>query len=89
MKKTFEVVILNQKFSIKSDSDEKHVKKVTDYVNKRMHEIQTGNRSMASLNVAILSAMNIADEYVKYREKASGQLKGWVDRIKELVGRLA
>ncbi|KAB2841881.1 cell division protein ZapA, partial [bacterium] len=50
MKKTFEVVLLNQKFQLKSESDEKYVQRVADYVNKKLFDIQEKTKSVSSLN---------------------------------------
>lgn len=67
MKKSFEVVLLNQKFNLKSESSEKYVQKVADYVNKKLFDIQEKTKSVSSLNVALLAALNIADDFFKMK----------------------
>ncbi len=69
MKKSFEVSILNQKFIIKSDADERYVQKVSDYINKKIHDITSHTKSVSTLRVAILAALNVADDFFKLREK--------------------
>jgi len=88
MKKTYELQILNQKFVIKSDNDEKEVKKVADYVNKKMHEVVSGNKAISTANVAILGALNIADDL--FREKRSGveRLKKWMGQLEKIFKNL-
>lgn len=88
MKKTYNLIILNQKLTIKSDDDEKHVKKVADYVNKRMHEIISGNRTISTANGAILAALNIADDYMKLRAIRKRQTEEWIEEVQGLMGRL-
>jgi cell division protein ZapA len=85
MKKSYDLTILNQKFTIKSEADEKHVKKVADYVNKKMFEIVSGNKAIATANVAILAALNIADDFYKFREEKNTQVTQWAGRLEDLV----
>ncbi len=88
MKRTFELSILDHKFVFRSDNDEKQVKKVADYVNKKMHEIVEANKAVSTANVAILAALNIADEYYKVKESYRTKLKKWVDNMRQLVNGL-
>ncbi len=84
MKRTFEVTLLNQKFHLKSDSDEKHVQRVADYVNKKLFDIQEKTRSVSSLNVALLAALNIADDFFKIKGGKGGNEKART-KVKEIV----
>lgn len=88
MNQTFDLLILNQKFTLKSDKDEKHVKKVADYVNKKMHEIVTANKAIATSNVAILAALNIADDLFQMRSKHQELTEGWMEKLKNLMDRI-
>ncbi|MBI4411725.1 MAG: cell division protein ZapA [Deltaproteobacteria bacterium] len=85
MKKSYDLTILNQPLTIKSDGDEKQVKKVADYVNKRMHEIVTSKKAISTANVAILAALNIAEDLFNERRGHSEKVRGWVARFKELL----
>lgn len=69
MKKTVEVQLLNQKFQLKTDSDEWYVKKVSDFVNQKLFDVQEKTKSVSSLNVALLAALNIADDLFKQKGK--------------------
>ncbi len=88
MKKSFDLTILNQKFTIKSDEDERHVKQVADLVNKRMHEIISANQTMSSLHVAILAALNIADEFHKHKNQYNQKIEQWAQTATEMLNRL-
>ncbi len=68
MKKTTEISIMGQKFMIKSDSNDDYIRRVAEFVDMKINEVMQSTKSVASLNVAILAAMNIADEYFKFRE---------------------
>ncbi len=68
MKKSYEVSILNQKITIKSDADERYIQKVADYVNKKIYDIVNNTKSVSTLNVAILTALNLADDLFKLND---------------------
>lgn len=85
MKKTFEVTLLNQKFNLKTDSDDRHVQKVSDYVNEKLFDIQEKTSSVSSLNVALLAALNIADDFIKIKGKKKDRSHEAKQKIKEIV----
>ena len=88
MKKSFDLTILNQKFNIKSEDDEKHVKKVADYVNKKMHEIVSANKAISTANVAILASLNIADDFFKLQRKKKEMVGQWIEKVHSLLHRI-
>lgn len=88
MKKSYDLTILNQPLTIKSDGDEKQVKKVADYVNKKMHEIVTSKKAISTANVAILAALNIADDLFHEKRRQTLKVAGWMGRLKELLSGL-
>lgn len=69
MKKLVEVEILGQRFLIKTEDEEDYVRKVVDYVNGKIEEVKTGTRVVSTLDLALLVAMNIADDYFKSRDR--------------------
>ncbi|MFO1520366.1 MAG: cell division protein ZapA [bacterium] len=85
MKRSYEVSILNQKFVIKSESDERYILKVADYVNKKMHDILSSAKSISTLRVAILVALNVADDYFKLREQKKESQLSVEKKLKDLV----
>jgi len=84
-KKAYEVKILNQKFLLQTDSDERYVRKVADFVNEKIFNIQQKTKSVSSLNVSILVALNIADDYFKMRKKKGESTAHMEAKLKELV----
>lgn len=88
MKKSYDLTILNQKFTIKSDNDEKQVKKVADYVNKKMHEIVSSNKAISTANVAILTALNIADDYHQFKRTKKEATSLWIEKLQSLLRRI-
>ena len=57
------ITIFGQEYSVKAPADPTYIKKIAEYVDTKMREVQAGFSSTQSSNrIAILSAMNITDE---------------------------
>ncbi len=65
------VNIFGTDYPIKGDSDADYIKDVANYVNNKMIEIEKGLTVKSNLKVAILAALNIADELYKERDEKS------------------
>ncbi len=85
MKKTTEIAIMGQKIMIKSDSDEDYVQKVAGFVDQKIQEVMQSTKSVASLNVAILAAMNIADEFFKSQREQREKVDRAEKKIQDLI----
>ncbi len=83
--RSYEVAILNQKFIIKSDADERYVQKVADYVGKKMHDIMSNTQSVSSLRVAMLVALNVADDLFKMKENKKNKTAQVEKKIKDMM----
>ncbi len=69
MKKEYHIRILEQNLSVVSDSGDDHVADVVQCVETRVNQIRAATGNTAPLNIAILVALNIADEYIKLAER--------------------
>lgn len=89
MADTVEISILNQKFHLKKGkADEAYIRSIADYVDSKMKEIQSKTQSVATANIAILAALNIADEYLKKKTDYSaltGSLRKEVEAVIALI----
>jgi cell division protein ZapA len=65
LKKQYHINILEQDLSVLSDSGDDHVAGVVQYVEDKVQQMRSTASSINTLNVAILVALNIADEYLK------------------------
>ncbi len=83
-----EIKVFGQTFTVKTDSEEAQIQEVARYVNEKMDEVLKRTRSVSSLNVAILTALNIADDLLKEREKRMALLKEVGMRSKDLVEKI-
>ena len=85
MKTSHEVTILNQKFVLKTEQDESHVRRIADYVNKVFGDIQQRAQNVSTQNIAILGALNIAEQMILSEEHAHNTVTQWKTRLESLL----
>lgn len=66
---TVEVKIYNQTYNIRGDGNGDYILQLAEYVDRHMREVSAGTMTADSLRVAILTALNIADELYKLKQK--------------------
>lgn len=64
-----EVEIYGERYTIKSDLGEDHLKNVAAYVDQKINEIKTATGVISTSRVAILAALNIAEELFQLKEQ--------------------
>jgi cell division protein ZapA len=69
MKNAIRLEILGREYTVKSDEGEERVKKIGEYVNQKIQEIAEGAKTISTLNVTILAALNIANDYFEALEE--------------------
>ena len=84
MKNLIRVEILGREYTVKSDEGEERVKDIAAYVNRKIKEVSESGQTVSTLNLAILAALNIANDYFKAVE---GQKNFW-QSIEARSGRL-
>jgi len=80
MKKDYHIKILGQEFTVLSDSGDEHVKSVMEYINTKVVELENKSPNINTLNIAILVALNIADEYMKLLKGNKEEIYNQIDR---------
>ena len=68
-----------------SDSGDEHVADVVRYVNDKVEEAGKAAGTKNSLNIAILAALNIADEYLRLRGVKEDVYSQLESRSEELI----
>jgi cell division protein ZapA len=92
LKKCFHIKILGQELSVSSDSGDEHVANVIEYVNDKVKEIRKLPNEYDALNVAILTALNIADEYIKFKgteKDIYSQLESRSEKLISLINEIS
>jgi cell division protein ZapA len=65
--KSVKVTIYGKEYEIKGTQDDEHIQMLADYVDSNMRSIAEKTQIIASERIAILTALNIADEMHKQR----------------------
>ena len=69
MKKPVEVEIMGQNVTLRSEEEESYIRRVAGYVDEKMQEVVKTTRPIAKFNVAVMAALNIADEYHRLKDR--------------------
>ena len=85
MKNVIRLEILGREFTIRSDEGEERVKKIGEYVNRKIQEITNDGKAVSTLNAAILAALNIANEYFELQERQKALTRSVEDKSGLLV----
>jgi len=79
------VEIMGQSLVVASDADDDWVKAVAEAVDQKIKTIQAGTRPVNSIDVAILAALNFADEL----ERLKREHREILERIEVMTKRLS
>ncbi len=80
--KILEIEIFGQRYKIrvKGEEDEKYIGHLTSYVDQKMHEVAVKSKSAETTKIAVLAALNIADELFLSQKK--------LDQLNEVLGHM-
>ena len=73
--KTVKVEIFDQTYQIRGEIDEAYTEELARYVDGKMRQVAEATGTVDSIRVAVLAALNIADELHELR-KGAGELEG-------------
>ena len=84
-----QISIFGQEYSVKAPADPNYIKKIAEYLDEKMREVQSGfNTTQSSTRIAILAGMNIVDELFaakKDGDVASGEIEEKISSLIELI----
>ena len=88
MSNSKKIQIYGKTYSLKSSSSEMDAEEVAGYVDSRMRELATARSKTSTLDLAILAALNIAQELLEL--KGQIEVKGELEeeKIRQLVAAL-
>ncbi len=81
------VEILEQRYPIRSSLDTTYVTELATYVDQKMRTASDRTAGGDSVRVAVLAALNIADEYFRYRKSGSA-IRGDVNEVAQELEQL-
>ncbi len=69
MKRSIVVTIAGQKYTIRSDADERYVHSIAGQVDRKIKEIGRSTKSANTQSLAILAAMQFADDLAREKDE--------------------
>ena len=81
---------MGQRLLVTSDDDDEHVRQVAGYVDRQLRLVARGRETTATLNLVLLTALNIASEYWKLQaeqEKVQQTISRLSQRVSSGLGR--
>ena len=88
MKKSYNINILGQELAVLNDADDEHVAKVIQLVTGKMEEVLKSANNLKALDVAILAALNVAEDLLKLRgvnKELCDQLESRSEKLIQLI----
>ncbi|MBE7022204.1 MAG: cell division protein ZapA [Ruminococcaceae bacterium] len=86
------VKINGQEYTITSEESREYMLGVADLVDKTMKQVNQSNPGLSTAMTAVLSALNLADDYIRLKRSDDALAKNivkYTDRIKALEEQLA
>jgi cell division protein ZapA len=77
------VIIYDQEYFVRGDLDEEYIQKLAKYLDVKMRAIAGRTRTVDSLRVAVLAALNVADEYHQVKAKYEDTTKRVDEKVNE------
>lgn len=85
---TLEVEIFGATYNVRGDNDPDHLQELADHVDRKMREIAQHLSQADTTKIAILAALNIADELFEVRKGLRGERNEITEKVAGLAGEL-
>ncbi len=85
--RSVEVSFLGSTFTIQSRYDPRYLDEVISYLKEKIREIQASSGAKDPLKIALLAALNVADELLRKREEDSREIEELTERLIERIDR--
>jgi cell division protein ZapA len=70
---TVQVEIFGQTYSVKAGDDPRYVEALASFVDSQMKDVSRASGAVDSVRIAVLAALNLADEVFRLRREIEGQ----------------
>jgi cell division protein ZapA (FtsZ GTPase activity inhibitor) len=84
----YDITVAGKRFNIASRHGESHIREVERLLNETFEEVSARVQGQALLNIALLTALNLADRLLNLRSEQNGTSETWSRRVELLVTRL-
>lgn len=82
------VEIFGQTYNVRGEGDPDYLTELARFVDSRMREVAAQVATIDPLKIAILAALNIADEFSRYRKQKEQTSGTWIEKTEEISSRL-
>jgi cell division protein ZapA len=82
------VSIFGNTYNIQGEADSEYINSLASYLNAKMNEVSDSMPSASAMQIAILAALNIADEYFQLRDIQSAVTTDIETRTNALISML-
>lgn len=89
VKRSVSVQVAGQRYTLKTDDDDRLIKLVAAYVDAKFRDVQRASRSPDTQAVAILTALQVAEELFQTRQEAADIKKSVREKTRTLLDYLA
>ncbi len=83
------VEIFGQTYNVRGEGDPNYLAELARFVDSRMREVAGQVATVDPMKIAILAALNIADEFSRYRDERKSASGIWIEKTEELSDRLS
>jgi len=83
-----EVEIFGQTYNVRGEGDPNYLAELARFVDSRMREVAAEVATVDPMKIAILAALNIADEFSRYRRQREDAAGVWIEKTEEISNRL-
>jgi len=82
------VTIYGTEYPVRGESDVEYIREVAGYVDRKMNEVDRNTSAKSTLKVAILAALNIADELFREKAEKESLVRQFEEEISKLTNLL-
>ncbi len=82
------VEIFGQTYNVRGDGDPNYLAELAQFVDTRMRDVAAQVATVDPMKIAILAALNIADEFSRYRRQREDAAGIWIEKTEEISARL-
>lgn len=83
------VEIFGQTYNVRGNGDPDYLVELARFVDSRMREVAAQVATVDPLKIAVLAALNIADEFSRLRNQKADAAGIWLERTEEISDRLS
>ena len=86
---TIDVDIFGSTYTVRGEQDRGHLERTAELVDRKMREISQQVSTVDTAKIAILAALNLADELLQQNQQQEGERVEIMEKVNQLTGELS